>query len=146
MARTRVLNRRQIPPAVLAWGVVSLLTDVSSESNSQLQRAGSTELAGLPSRVRMSADSSLAATTTLVGGHSYAQGSFSTETLIRRNGTNLGNIESWRPTVDGRPFRSVDRNFWGMTFAEDDDTFYATAASGSTTTWLMRGPIKEKAW
>ena len=46
-------------------------------------------------------------------------------------------------TVDGRPLRSVDRNFWGVTFAEDDDTFYATAASGSTT-WLMRGSIKEK--
>ena len=91
----------------------------------------------------MSGDWSLVATTTFVGGHSYAQGSFSTETLIRRNGMNLGNIESWKATVDGRPLRSVDRNFWGVTFAKDDDTFYATAASGSTT-WLMRGSIKEK--
>jgi hypothetical protein len=91
----------------------------------------------------MSADSSLVATTTFVGGHSYAQASFSTETIVRRNGKNLGNIESWKSTVDGRPLRSVDRNFWGVTFAEDGDTFYATAASGSTT-WLMRGSLKSK--
>jgi Tol biopolymer transport system component len=37
----------------------------------------------------------------------------------------------------------VDRNFWGVTFADDDNTFYATAASGSTT-WLMRGSLKAK--
>jgi Tol biopolymer transport system component len=37
----------------------------------------------------------------------------------------------------------VDRNFWGVTFADDDDTFYATAPSGSTT-WLMRGSLKGK--
>jgi hypothetical protein len=130
VAGTGVLNRRRIPPAAPALGVASLLTDVSSQ---------------LPSRVRMSGNWALVATTTFVGGHSYAQGSFSTETLIRRNGTNLGNIESWNAAVDGRPLRSVDRNFWAVTFAKDDDTFYASAASGSTT-WLMRGSIKEKAW
>jgi hypothetical protein len=109
----------------------------------QLEPAGNADLAGLPSRVRISADSSLVATTTFVGGHSYAQAGFSTETIIRRNGKSLGNIESWRSTVDGRPLRSVDRNFWGVTFADDDDTFYATAASGKTT-WLMRGSLKGK--
>ena len=74
VASTAVLNRRRIPPAVLASGVVSLRTDVSSEPRR---------------RVLMSGDWSLVATTTFVGGHSYAQGSFSTETLIRRNGMNL---------------------------------------------------------
>jgi hypothetical protein len=111
--------------------------------DAQLRPTGTAELAGLPSRVRISADSSLVATTTFVGGHSYAQASFSTETIIRRNGKSLGNIESWKSTVDGRPLRSVDRNFWGVTFADDDDTFYATAASGNTT-WLMRGSLKSK--
>ena len=111
--------------------------------DSQLRPAGSAELAGLPSRVRMSADSSLVATTTFVAGHSYAQAAFSTETIVRRDGKNLGNIESWSSTVDGRPLRSVNRNFWGVTFADDDDTFYATAASGSTT-WLMRGSLRAK--
>jgi hypothetical protein len=111
--------------------------------DAQLRPIGDVELVGLPSRVRMSADSSLMATTTFVGGHSYAQASFSTETIIRRNGKSLGNIESWKSTVEGRSLRSVDRNFWGVTFADDDDTFYATAASGSTT-WLMRGSLKSK--
>ena len=111
--------------------------------DSQLRPAGNAELAGLPSRVRMSADSSLVATTTFVAGHSYAQAAFSTETIVRRDGKNLGNIESWSSTVDGRPLRSVNRNFWGVTFADDDDTFYATAASGSTT-WLMRGSLRAK--
>jgi hypothetical protein len=111
--------------------------------DSQLRPAGNAELVGLPSRVRMSADSRLVATTTFVTGHSYAQASFSTETIIRREGKSLGNIESWKSTVDGRPLRSVDRNFWGVTFANDGDTFYATAASGSTT-WLMRGSLKGK--
>jgi hypothetical protein len=111
--------------------------------DAQLRPTGDAELVGQPSRVRMSADSSLIATTTFVGGHSYAQASFSTETIIRRDGKSLGNIESWKSTVDGRPLRSVDRNFWGVTFADDDDTFYATAASGSTT-WMMRGSLKTK--
>jgi hypothetical protein len=111
--------------------------------DAQLRPAGNAELAGLPSRVRISADSTLVATTTFVSGHSYAQASFSTETIIRRNGKTLSNIESWKNTVDGRPLRSVDRNFWGVSFADDNDTFYATAASGSTT-WLMRGSLKTK--
>jgi hypothetical protein len=114
-----------------------------STLDGQLKPATTGELVGLPSRVRMSADSSLVATTTFVGGHSYAQAAFSTETIVRRDGSSLGNLESFKSTVDGRPLRSVDRNFWGVTFAADDDTFYATAASGSTT-WLMRGSLKGK--
>jgi hypothetical protein len=111
--------------------------------DAQLRPTDDAELAGLPSRVQMSADSSLVATTTFVGGHSYAQASFSTETIIRSNGKSLGNIESWKSTVDGQPRRTVDRNLWGVTFADDNDTFYVTAASGSTT-WLMRGSVKTK--
>jgi hypothetical protein len=104
---------------VLTYGITML--------DGQLQPAGNAELVGSPSRARISVDSSLVATTTFVGGHSYAQASFSTETIILRDGKSLGNIESWRSTVDGRPLRSVDRNFWGVTFATDNDTFYATA-------------------
>ena len=109
----------------------------------QLRPAGSAELAGLPSRVRMSADSSLVATTTFVSGHSYAQALVLHRDDHPSRRKDLGNLESWRSSVDGRPLRSVDRNFWGVTFADDDDTFYATAASGSTT-WLMRGSLKGK--
>jgi hypothetical protein len=106
----------------------------------ELQQVSSTELVGLPSRARMSRDGSLVVTTTFVTGHSYAQAAFSTETIIRRDGKSLGNLETWDVEVDGRPMSAVDRNFWGVTFAADDDTFYVTAASGGTT-WLMRGSL-----
>lgn len=108
-----------------------------------LQPVSSAELVGLPSRARMSPDSTLVATTTFVTGHSYAQASFATETIIRRDGTSLGNLETWDIEVDGRPLTAVDRNFWGVTFAADDDTFYVTGASGGTT-WLMRGSLAAK--
>jgi hypothetical protein len=128
VASTCLLNRDRLPAAVLASDVVSFLTDVSSK---------------LPSQAPMSGDWPQIATRTFVGGHSYAQAWFSNETLIRRHRRNLGNIDSCKTTVGGRPLRSVDRNFWGVTFAEDEDTFCATAASGSTTS-LMRGSIRKK--
>ena len=109
----------------------------------QLQQVNSTELVGLPSRARMSRDGTLVATTTFVTGHSYAQASFSTETIIRRKGKSLGNLETWNIQVDHRPLTAVDRNFWGVTFADDDDTFYVTGAAGGTT-WLMKGSLKAK--
>jgi hypothetical protein len=109
----------------------------------QLQQVSATELVGLPSRARMSRDGSLVATTTFVTGHSYAQASFSTETIIRRDGKALGNLETWAVEVDGRPLSSVDRNFWGVTFAADDDTVFVTGASGGTT-WLMKGSLTAK--
>lgn len=111
--------------------------------NAEMSPVNSTDLVGLPSRARMSADGSLVATTTFVSGHSYAQASFSTETIIRRDGKSLGNLETWDTEVDGRPLIAVDRNFWGVTFADNDDTFYVTAASGGTT-WLMRGSLSAK--
>ena len=44
--------------------------------------------------------------------------------------------------VDGKKVTRADRNFWGVTFA-DDDHFYATAAAGHTT-WLVKGSISAK--
>ncbi len=108
-----------------------------------LQRVSSSELVGLPSRVRMSRDGSLVATTTFVTGHSYAQATFSTDTIIRRDGKSLGNLEKWTALVDGRPLTAVNRNFWGVTFATDDDTFYVTGSTGATT-WLMRGSLAKR--
>ncbi|WP_375431133.1 hypothetical protein [uncultured Friedmanniella sp.] len=116
---------------------VSMLDDA-------LRPTTSTVLTGEPSRARMSADGRLVSTTTFVTGHSYASTSFSTSTIIREDGRALGNLETWRTTLpDGSDLRALNRNFWGVTFAADDDTFYATAASGSTT-WLVRGSIRAR--
>ncbi|MEN3305812.1 MAG: hypothetical protein V7603_2014 [Micromonosporaceae bacterium] len=98
-------------------------------------------LSGLPSRARLSPDGTLTATTTFVYGDSYTNpGQFSTRTLlVRATGQQVADIEQFRLLVDGRPLTTKDRNMWGVTFA-DDDTFYATAASGART-WLVRGSL-----
>ena len=93
--------------------------------------ASATDLVGLPSRARMSRDGTLMATTTFVTGHSYSSASFSTATIVHRDGRSLGNLEGFAPRCrTGSGWTPSNRNFWGVTFASDDDTFYATAASG----------------
>jgi WD40-like Beta Propeller Repeat len=101
-------------------------------------------LSGLPSRARLSPDGTLTATTTFVYGDSYTNpGQFSTRTLIvRSDGQLVADIEQFRFTVDGRTNDAKDRNMWGVTFA-DDNTFYATAASGGKT-WLVRGSLSAR--
>lgn len=100
-------------------------------------------LPGIPSRTRVSDDGSLVATTAFVTGHSYAGGSFSTETVIRTSdGESIGNLEEFDLIVDGTVVAPADRNFWGVTFA-DDTTFYATAATGGHTS-LVKGDLGER--
>jgi len=99
-------------------------------------------LTGLPSRARISADGSLAATTTFVFGDSYASpGQFSTRTLVSSiDGASTLDLEQFALTIDGRANTAVDRNLWGVTFV-DDDAFYVTAAVGGRT-WLTRGSLR----
>ncbi|WBB69596.1 hypothetical protein [Micromonospora sp. WMMD812] len=101
-------------------------------------------LVGTPSRARLSRDGSLAATTTFVYGDSYANpGQFSTRTIVSRvDGEVVGDLEQFQLVVDGRVVTAIDRNLWGVTFA-DDDRFYATAASGGKT-WLVEGSLKAR--
>jgi dipeptidyl aminopeptidase/acylaminoacyl peptidase len=98
-------------------------------------------LPGLPSRTRISADGKLLATTSFVTGHSYMQAGFSTDTEIRSaGGRPHGNLEKFTLRIDGRTVNPVDRNVWGVTFGADDDTFYATVATGGET-FLVRGSL-----
>ncbi|MEU8820384.1 hypothetical protein [Actinoplanes sp. NPDC048796] len=103
--------------------------------------AGDLPLTGLPSRVRLSRDGTLAVTTTFVYGDSYATvGQFSTRTLVTRIGDRKSaDLENFTLYVDGKRITAADRNLWGVTFA-DDDAFYATAASGGKT-WLVKGSL-----
>jgi hypothetical protein len=102
-------------------------------------------LPGIPSRTRVSPDGTLIATTAFVTGHSYAQVGFSTETRIRTSdGTDLGDFETWSFVVDGQDFTASDRNFWGVSFV-DDNLFYATAQSQSADkTWIVTGDVATK--
>lgn len=99
-------------------------------------------LPGIPNRTRVS-DGGLVATTSFITGHSYAAGSFSTETTVRNTrGEDFGNLENFAMTVDGKEMTATDRNVWGVSFISED-SFFATAAS-SGETWLMKGSLSHR--
>ncbi|MEV6598511.1 hypothetical protein AB0M36_16785 [Actinoplanes sp. NPDC051346] len=99
-------------------------------------------LPGVASRARVSASGHLVAWTTFVTGDSYAQGGFSTRTglLDLRGGNLVTSIEDIPLYRDGKRLRSPDLNYWGMTFAADDDRFYATVATNGRT-YLVEGRL-----
>jgi hypothetical protein len=69
---------------------------------------------------------------------------FSTATIVRRfDGTSYGNLEAFRLVIDGHAVRPEDRNVWGVTFARDDDTFYATVGTGGST-YLVKGSLSAR--
>jgi len=106
-----------------------------------LRPTGALPLSGLPSRARLSSDARFSTTTAFVSGHSYAAVGFSTETLLTDVDRDVTtNLEEFTLRVQGRVRDDADRNVWGVTFA-DQDTFYATAASGGKT-WLVRGSLR----
>lgn len=100
------------------------------------------QAAGIPNRARLSADGRMAAWTTFVAGDAYNGPAFSTRTsmLDLKTGTLTGSLESFALTVQGKPYHAVDENLWGVTFAADDTTFYATLGTGGRT-WLVRGDV-----
>jgi hypothetical protein len=101
---------------------------------------------GNPSRVRVSPSGRLAAWTVFRSGDSYlAAGGFSTTAGIYdlRSDTQYGSLEDFTAYVDGEPHRAADVNYWGVTFAADDVTFYATMASKGKTR-LMRGDLRNR--
>lgn len=114
--------------------------------DSSLEPLNTFELAGLPSRARVSADGRYGAVTVFVNGHAYVgSGGFSTATTIvdMSSGEPLENLESFEVIKDGEPFDAVDFNFWGVTFAADPNTFYATLRSGSEY-YLVEGDIERR--
>jgi WD40-like Beta Propeller Repeat len=105
------------------------------------QSIQSLPLAGIPSRARLSNDGTLASTTSFTSGDSYAGTSFSTRTVVSKiGGASYGDLEQFTLIHNGNSIDPSDRNYWGVTFAADDNTFYATVAfSGHT--WLVRGDL-----
>jgi hypothetical protein len=99
-------------------------------------------LTGPPSRARVSPDGRLVSFTVFESGHSYASASFSTRVSLvdRATGEALPNLEEWPLLRDEAPFREVDFNFWGVTFAPGGDRFYATLASGDRI-FLVQGSL-----
>jgi len=100
-------------------------------------------LTGLPSRLRLSPDGRRAAATLFSSGHSYAEHGFATTTTIfdLESGTiAVPDLEQFAVSRDEAVFKAADFNFWGVTFARDGDTFYATLSSGGRH-YLVKGSI-----
>lgn len=111
--------------------------------DSSLKQTRKIQITGTPNRARLSADGQMASWTTFVTGDSYTQPGASTRTSILdlKTGEYLDSLETFTTTVDGKPYKAVDANYWGVTFTADDDTFYATMGSNRKT-WLLRGDFK----
>jgi hypothetical protein len=99
-------------------------------------------LIGLPSRARISSNGHYAATTIFVTGHSYNEGGFSTQTTIRdtASGSVIADLEQFTVWRNGALFQAPDFNFWGVTFADDGNRFYATLGTGGKT-YLLEGAL-----
>ncbi|SDI99331.1 WD40-like Beta Propeller Repeat [Frankineae bacterium MT45] len=123
-------------------GVVTTYSAHVLDAN--LQSTQTLQLTGIPSRTRLSPDGTLVATTSFISGDSYAGTSFSTRTVVTRvGGASLGSLEDFTLIHDGAAIKPVDRNYWGVTFASDDNTFYATV-QWSGKTWLVRGNLASR--
>jgi hypothetical protein len=102
------------------------------------------KLDGSPSRTRVSSDGRVGAITVFVTGqaHNYAGSGFSTRTTIvdMATGDELGELEQFTTWRNGARFKAADFNFWGVTFARDSNTFYATLGTAGTS-YLVRGDL-----
>lgn len=116
---------------------IKYFADVFDEQFARLHRV---PLTGLPSRTRVAPNGRLAAITVFETGHSYVDAGFSTRTTIvdTMGGQTLADLEAFAVSRDGRPFKEVDFNFWGVTFTQDSNRFYATLASGGVK-YLVEG-------
>jgi hypothetical protein len=109
--------------------------------DSALRPFASITLEGRPSRTRTSADGRIGAITVFVFGDKYAA-AFSTRTTLvdTSSGDVIGELEQFSTWRNGVRFRAVDFNFWGVTFATDNNTFYASLGTGGST-YLVRGEL-----
>lgn len=111
--------------------------------DSGLHRVRQVRTAGFPNRARVSASGRMLSWTTFVQGDSYLRDDFSTRTSIldTRTGRLTDGIEGIPLTLDGRPYHAADVNYWGVSFAADDNTFYATVRTGGST-YLVQGDYR----
>lgn len=136
-ARDRLLCLRGTDGAVPTYQAVIL--------DHRLNVVRTIDVAGLPSRARISPNGAIAAWTVFVSGDSYASANFSTRTSVLdlRTGELIGSLETFTIIRDGERYASPDVNFWGVTVADDNRTFYATMSSKGTT-YLVRGDLRTK--
>ncbi|WP_410579329.1 hypothetical protein [Amycolatopsis sp. lyj-108] len=104
------------------------------------------DVPGIPNRAKLSPAGRMGSWTTFVTGDSYSTpGTFSTRTAImdRERNELSSNIEGIPLRIGDAVHRGEDVNYWGVTFAADQRTFYATVATGGRT-YLVQGD--NEAW
>jgi hypothetical protein len=105
------------------------------------------KLDGPPTRTRVAPNGRLGAITTFVVGRDqgYTSLGFSTRTILvdLTNGQTIANLEQFKAERDRHPFTAPDFNFWGVTFAHDSNTFYATVMTNRQT-YLVRGDVSRQ--
>jgi hypothetical protein len=104
------------------------------------------EIGGIPSRARVSPDGRYGAITVFVAGHSYLEEGFSTETKLidMKRGKFMSDLErNFTVTRDGKRFKEIDFNFWGVTFARRPGRFYATLGTGGEI-YLIEGDLRTR--
>ncbi|GAA3396847.1 hypothetical protein [Streptomyces roseoviridis] len=128
----------QLRPGVPARSYVIVL-------DRRLRELRRMSLPGIPNRARVSASGRVLAWTTFATGDSYATSAFSTRTSILdlRTGYLIKNIEQIPLTLNGRRHHAPDVNYWGVSFARDDNRFYATVSTQGRT-HLVEGDLR--AW
>ncbi|MEV0637426.1 TolB-like translocation protein [Streptomyces sp. NPDC050619] len=129
----------QSVPGVLKQSNRALLLDAN------LRTLRTFPLAGNPSRARVSPSGRFVAWTVFVSGESYSSAFFSTRTSVLDTRTMrlTPSLEAFSVVLDGKRYRAADINFWGVTFASDDDTFYATLNTANRT-YLVRGSLSRR--
>lgn len=115
------------------------------DSNFEIKHSFVSE--GLPSRARVSPNGRYGAFTSFVTGHNYESvgSTASTKTVIvdLQNKVALGDLEQFTVLRDGKVFKATDFNFWGVTFANDNNTFYATLSTADEI-FLLKGDVSGK--
>lgn len=147
----RLASERCLRVAAAARGAVCLRASPSPTKpydvvslDDRLEEVADQSLSGIPSRARISSNGRRWATTVFVNGHSYSSIAFSTETRLHdRDDESSRNLESYAFMLDGARNDAVDRNVWGVTFATDPNTFYATVATAGKT-YLVRGDVEAR--
>lgn len=106
---------------------------------------GEFPLGGAPSRTRVSPGGQIAASTVFVTGHGYDSVGFSTETMLYDLGTMepVADLETFTVEYDGKTIARADFNFWGVTFLQDEKSFYATLSTDGEH-YLIKGDIPSR--
>lgn len=100
------------------------------------------EFGGVPSRARVSGEGRFVSWTVFVTGDEYATTDFSTRTGFYdlEQDFLVKSVEDLGLYIDGRLRAPEDVNYWGLTFADDQNTFYVTVSTGGET-YLAQGDL-----